>query len=166
MLASSLFVFLALLASAVSAVTLYRGDTRGPAKIKESGGFHARGNHDDHENYGGTVFEHVTKSLKYPSKDPYISTSIDIEAAKKHGESKYLYHLDRDQIEENIIDVAAAYADEGKTYPYPNEKEFSVEYHIPWEAITKVERNVEGQWRAIKFSKRGVELFDEGVFVD
>ncbi|OBR05687.1 EC35 protein [Colletotrichum higginsianum IMI 349063] len=160
---SSFILFFGLLASVVSAVTLYRGDSRGPKQIKEAGGFKSRADHDHAE---GTLFEHVTKQLKHPMKNRYIPTTVDINEAKKQGGSKYLYHLNSDEIEEQIWDVAAEYEKAGKTYPYASEQEFAVEYHIPWEAITKVERNVDGQWKTIKLSKRGVELFEENVFVD
>ncbi|KAF9875432.1 hypothetical protein CkaCkLH20_07252 [Colletotrichum karsti] len=166
MLTSSFLVFFTFIASLVSAATLYRGDGRGPKAINDAGGFYARGNHDDHEKYEATVFQHVTKSLKRPNKDPFISTSTDPAEAAKQGGNKYLYTINSDEIEENINDVAAMYEAENKVYPYPNEKEFAVEYHIPLQAITKVEKFVDGQWKSIKLSKRGLELFDKDVFVN
>ncbi|TQN70376.1 hypothetical protein CSHISOI_05170 [Colletotrichum shisoi] len=160
---SSFILFFGLLASVVRAVTLYRGDTRGPRQIKDAGGFKSRADHDHAQ---GTLFEHVMKQLMHPMRNRYIPTSIEREAAMKHGDSRYLYHIDWDEIEEQIWDVAAEYEKAGKTNPLASEKEFAVEYHIPWEAVIKVEKNVDGEWRAIRFSKRGFELFEEDVFVD
>ncbi|GJD04028.1 EC35 protein [Colletotrichum higginsianum] len=160
---SSFILFFGLLASVVSAVTLYRGDTRGPRQIKDAGGFKSRADHDRAE---GTLFEHISYTLKYPMRSRYISTSIDINEARAKSNFKYVYTINSDEIEEEIWDVAAEYEKAGKTYPHPHEKEFAVEYHIPWEAITKVEKYSDGEWKAIRFSKRGVELFEENVSVD
>lgn len=146
---TSLFVFLNLVASlgtCVVATTLYRGDSRSARTIFGTKGFKAKG----YDRPEGTLFQHVEKSLKHPSRDPFISTSIDIDAAKKHAGDGYLYFIDDTKITENIFDCAEEYKKVGKTYPYPEEKEFAVNKSIPWDAITKVQKKKDGEWKTIK----------------
>ncbi|OTA63979.1 ADP-ribosylation [Hypoxylon sp. EC38] len=162
---SSFFAFFSLLASLLSgvvAVTLYRGDSRGPKTIKDAGGFKAKG----FSNPEGTLFEHVEGRLKHPSRDPFISTSDDIEVSKRHAGNGYLYTLDSTKITNKIHDVAAEYSHAGLKYGHADEKEFSVEHLIPWAAVTKVEKKNDGQWKTIKMpTKRAMEFPDVDVFV-
>lgn len=164
---SSLFIFFGLVASLVSGVvaeTLYRGDSRGPKTIKEAGGFKAKG-FDKPE---GTLFEHVEGTLKHPSRDPFISTSDDIEVSKKHAGKGYLYFLDSTKIGSKIHDVAAEYKAAGKKYGHADEKEFAVEHLIPWAAVTKVQKkDKDGVWKTLKMpTKRMVEFPVDDIFVD
>ncbi|KHN94779.1 Heat-labile enterotoxin, A chain [Metarhizium album ARSEF 1941] len=161
---SSFFVLLGIVASLVSGVvasTLYRGDSRGPKTIKDAGGFKAKG----FNNPEGTLFEHVEGTLKHPSRDPFISTSNDIEVSKKHAGNGYLYTLDSTKIHQKIHDVAAEYAQAKKKYGHADEKEFSVEHLIPWDAVTKVQKKKDGEWKTIKMpTKRMPEFPDGDVF--
>ncbi|KAI1078366.1 ADP-ribosylation [Whalleya microplaca] len=162
---SSFFVFFSLVASLVSGViaaTLYRGDARGPSTIKNDGGFKAKG----FNNPEGTLFEHVEGTLKHPSRDPFISTSNDIDVSKGHAGNGYLYTLDSSKITEKIHDVADEYEKAGKKYGHADEKEFSVEHLIPWAAVTKVQKKKDGEWKTIKMpTKRAPEFPAEDVFV-
>ena len=164
MRASPIYVIavLASLASGVVGNTLYRNDGRKPATIKEEGGFKARG-FDKPE---GTLFEHVEGTLKKPSRDPFISTTIDHEYAEKHGGGSYLYTIDSSHITTSIHNVAAEYEAAERKYGHANEKEFAVEHLIPWSAVTKVEKKKDGKWQTIKMpSKRMPEFLEEDVFV-
>jgi hypothetical protein len=137
MLSSSLLVLFSLVASLLSGViatTLYQGDSRGPKTIKDAGGFKAK----DFSNPEGTLFEHVEGPLKHPSRDPFISTSNDINVSKKHAGTGYLYTLNSTKITQKIHDVAAEYAKAGRKYGHADEKEFVVEHLIPWAAVTKI----------------------------
>ena len=155
------FVFLsllALLATDILAVTLYRGDTRGPKTIKDAGGFKSKGSE-------GTVFEHVEGTLKHPSKDRFISTSSDINAAKEKAGNGYLYTLDSTKISKPIHNVAAEYEAAHKTYGHADEKEFAVEEEIPWDAITQVQKKDGGVFKTLKMpTKRASEFPAEDVF--
>ncbi|XDG08914.1 hypothetical protein ABKA04_008529 [Annulohypoxylon sp. FPYF3050] len=157
-----IFGIFASLVSSVVATTLYRGDSRGPTKIKGEGGFKAKG----FTNPEGTLFQHVSGTLKHPSRDPFISTSTDINVSKDHAGNGYLYFLDSTKITEKIHDVAKEYEDAHQTYPHPREKEFSVEHLIPWDAVTKVQKkDKDGVWKTLKMpAKRAIE-YDEDVFV-
>ena len=161
---SSFFVFfslLALLVSDVLATTLYRGDARTPKTIKDAGGFKAKG----FTNPEGTLFEHVEGALKHPSKDPFISTSDDITVSENHAGKGYLYTLDSTKITGKIHDVAAEYEKANKKYGHADEKEFSVEHLIPWAAVTKIQKKVDGEWKTIKMpTKRAIEFPAEDVF--
>ncbi|OAA32572.1 hypothetical protein AAL_00037 [Moelleriella libera RCEF 2490] len=166
MYVSSYLVFLGLVGSLVSNVaanTLYRGDARGPKIIKEAGGFKAKG----FTNPEGTLFEHVSGLLKHPSRDPFISTTPDIEVAKGHAGKGYLYTLDETRITEPKHDVAAEYEKAKKKYPYPKEKEVAVEHLIPWDAVTKVERKIKGVWKSIPLpKKRAIGFTNDEFFVN
>jgi hypothetical protein len=163
---SSFFVFFSLFASLLSGVvatTYYRGDSRSPKTIKGDGGFKAKG----FTNPEGTLFQHVEGTLKHPSRDPFVSTSNDVEVSKGHAGKGYLYFLDSTKITEKIHDVAAEYKAAGKTYGHAKEKEFSVEHLIPWTAVTKIQKkNDKGEWKNIKMpTKRESEILVENVFV-
>ncbi|KAI1861596.1 hypothetical protein JX265_009563 [Neoarthrinium moseri] len=166
MYSASFFIYFSLVASLVSGVvatTLYRGDLRSPRTIKNSGGFKAKG-FDKPE---GTLFQHVETLLKHPSRDPFISTSNDIEAAKDHAKNGYLYTLDSTKITEKIYDVAAEYEKVGKGYGHATEREFAVEHLIPWAAVTKVQKESDGQWKTLKMpTKRMAKFPVEDVFVE
>ena len=163
---SSFFIFFSLVASLVSGVvatTLYRGDTRGPKTIKNDGGFRAKG-FDSPE---GTLFEHAEFQLQYPSRDPFISTSIDIEVARRHAGNGYLYTIDSEKIANPVYDLATEYEEACRRYGHADEKEFSVRHMVPWAAITKVERKRDGEWKNLKMpTKRAVEFPGEDVFVE
>lgn len=121
-------LFVWLLSGAVAAVpgTVYRGETRNAKAIKAAGGLKSKGS--GHKlGPDGTLFQHISKSLKYPQRDPYVSTSIDYDAAKDqiHGNG-YIYHIDTSGIENMIYNVAAEYEAADETYPYSYEKEFAV----------------------------------------
>jgi len=165
MRSSYFFVFFSLLASLVSGVvatSLYRGDSRSPKTIKDAGGFKAKGAN----NPEGTLFDHVEGTLKHPSRDPYISTSNDIDVSKKHAGNGYLYHLDSTKIPSKVHDVAAEYDKAGKKYGHADEKEFSAEHSIPWDAVTKVQKKQDGEWKTLKPpTKRAIEFPAEDVFV-
>lgn len=161
---SSFFVFFSLLASLLSgalATTLYRGDARSAKTIKDAEGFKAKG----FSKPEGTLFEHVEGLLKHPSKDPFISTSDDIDVSKKHAGNGYLYTLDSTKITETIHDVAEEYEKAGKKYSHSDEKEFAVEHLIPWAAVTKIEKKKDGEWKTVKPpTKRAIEFPAEDVF--
>lgn len=163
---TSFFVFFSLLASLLTgavAANLYRGDSRSPKTIKDAGGFKAKG----FNNPEGTLFEHVEGTLKHPSRDPFISTSDDIEVSKKHAGNGYLYTLDRSKITEKIYDVAEEYKKAGKKYGHADEKEFSVEHLIPWTAVTKVQKKKDGEWKTVKMpTKRAFEFPVDDIFVN
>ncbi|KAF2190072.1 ADP-ribosylation, partial [Zopfia rhizophila CBS 207.26] len=131
--------------TAASPATLYRGDSRGPNTIKDAGGFKAKG----FDNPEGTLFEHVEGRLKHPSRDPFISTSSDIDVSKGHAGNGYLYTLDSSKIDEKIWDVAEEYEKAGKKYGHSEEKEFAVEHLIPWDAVTKIQKKKDGEWKTI-----------------
>lgn len=162
----SFFVFFSLLASLVSGVvaaTLYRGDQRGPTTIKDEGGFRAKG----FNNPEGTLFQHVETLLKHPSRDPFISTTVDIAVAQQNAGNGYLYTIDSSKITNNIYDFAAEYEKECKPYGHVNEKESSVEHLIPWTAVTKVQRKRDGEWKTLKMpTKRAREFRAEDVFAE
>ncbi|KAL6712089.1 hypothetical protein ACN47E_003132 [Coniothyrium glycines] len=164
----SLLVSFGLLASLAGVVigatpaTLYRGDSRSSKTIKDAGGFKAKG----YDRPEGTLFEHVEGTLKYPSRDPFISTSDDIDVSKGHAGSGNLYFIDSSKITEEIFDVAAEYEKAKRTYGHADEREFSVKKMIPWEAITKIQKkNKDGEWKNIKMptaeTVEGVEEFEE-----
>ncbi len=161
---SSFFVFFSLLASLVSGVlgaTLYRGDARTAKTIKDAGGFKAKG----FTNPEGTLFEHVEGALKHPSRDPFISTSDGITVSQNHAGNGFLYTLNSTKITKTIHDVAAEYEKAGKKYGHADEKEFAVEHLIPWAAVTKVQKKVDGEWKTIKMpTKRAIEFPAEDVF--
>lgn len=163
---SSFFVFFSLLASLVSGVvatTLYRGDLRGPKTIRGEGGFKAKG----FDRPEGTLFQHVDGSLRHPSRDPFISTTIDIEVAKGHAGTGYLYTLDSSKITGKIYDVKAEYENNCTPYGHFKEKEFSVEHMIPWAAVTQVQRNKDGEWKTLKMpTKRAIEFPPEDAFAE
>lgn len=143
-----------LVASAVATIphTLYRGETRNPATIKAAGGFKSKG---ATHNLGpdGTVFQHVEGTLKYPSRDPYISTSSDIgEARKKAGSKGYVYTIDTTGITGTFVDVAAEYEKLKKTYGHASEKEFAAYLAIPWANIVAAQEAKTG--KAVPLTKR------------
>ncbi|CAI6332967.1 unnamed protein product [Periconia digitata] len=140
------FNLLTSLGSVVGADTLYRGDSRSAKTIFNDGGFKAKG----YDNPEGTLFEHVEGTLKHPSRDPYISTSNDIEVSKKHAGNGLLFFIDSSKITEEIFDVAAEYEKAGKKYGHADEKEFAVKKFIPWNAITKIQKKKDGEWKTIK----------------
>ncbi|KAI1844936.1 hypothetical protein JX266_008952 [Neoarthrinium moseri] len=163
---SSFFVFFSLIASLVSgivATTLYRGDSRSPGTIKNAGGFKAKG----FDRPEGTLFQHVETLLKHPSRDPFISTTIDLEFAKAHTGNGYLYTLDSTKITEKIYDVAKEYEKVGETYGHAKEKEFAVEHLTPGAAVTTVQKKSDGKWKTLKMpTKRMPEFPVEDVFVE
>jgi len=143
----------ALTVSAIPDV-LYRGSKVKPKAAKEAGGLKAVGYSnpywvdDDHQK---TLFQHVSKLLKYPLRDPFLSTSSDEEIGREFAGSGFVYVLDPSKITEKIWDVQAEYDGAGKTYPHKREKEFAVELMIPWEAVTGIQhKNKAGEWKRIK----------------
>ncbi|KAI9793813.1 MAG: hypothetical protein M1835_006971 [Candelina submexicana] len=163
---SSFFIYFSLLASlgsSVLATNYYRGDSRSAKTIKDAGGFKAKG----FNNPEGTLFEHVEGQLKHPSRDPFIATTSDIEFSKKHTPDGYVYTIDSSKIKEKIHDVAEEYKKADRKYGHPEEKEFAVEHEIPWDAVTKVEKKKDGQWKTIKMpTKRAIELPEDDVFAE
>ena len=113
------------------------------------------------------MFEHVEFTLHRPQRDPFISTTVDIEVAWGRSENGYVYTLDSSQITKPIYDVAAEYEKECRTYGHADEKEFAVEHFIPWSAITKVQRKRDGEWKTLNMpTKRAHEFRDEDVFAE
>ncbi|KAL1887812.1 hypothetical protein Sste5346_009987 [Sporothrix stenoceras] len=164
------FFFVGLLAWLVAGVvatiphTLYRGDTRNPATIKAAGGFKSKG--ATHKlGPDGTVIQHVEGTLKYPSRDPYISTSSDIaEARKKAGSKGYVYTIDTTGITSTFVDVAAEYVKINKKYGHADEKEFAAYLTIPWANIVSAQEAKSG--KAVPLSKRADWWVGEDEDVD
>lgn len=80
-----------------------------------------------------TLFQHVSKSLKHPIKDYFISTSNDIEVCKLGAatSSVYVYIIDSRKITTKIYDCAKEYTEASSEdnkirYPHTKECEFSV----------------------------------------
>lgn len=96
------------------------------------------------------MFEHVEGTLKHPSRDPFIATSSDIEFVKGYTGNGYLHTLDSSQIDQTIWDVADEYKKADRRYGHPEEKEFAVEHLIPWDAVTKIQKKKDGEWKTIK----------------
>ncbi|KAI0007238.1 ADP-ribosylation [Xylariaceae sp. FL0662B] len=162
---SSFFVFFSLLASLANAVYLYRGDDRDTRAIDDAGGYRPKGSGRPE----GTLFEHVERALKHPDRDPFVSTTIDIEVAKYHARKGCVAIIDSDKIDAPIHNVAAEYAAAGRRYPYASEKEFAVQGDIPKKAIVGVlKKNKDGKWKEVKWppAKRSIELFEDDVFVE
>lgn len=145
-----------LVAGAVANIphTLYRGDTRAPAAIKAAGGFKSKG--ATHKlGPDGTVIQHVEGTLKYPSRDPYISTSSDLaEARKKAGSKGFVYTIDTTGITDTFVDVAAEYAKLQKKYGHSDEKEFAAHLFIPWAHIVAAQEAKSG--KAVSLTRRDV----------
>jgi hypothetical protein len=133
------------LLSGVVGTMLYRADGRSPKAIKEHGGFKQEGS-----NAEGTLFQHVEKPLHDVSRDPYVIVSTDIKVAKGYLNDKtaaplltnsYVYTLDSTKFgKSKVHDVAAEYSTlkPPKPYGHAAEKEFAVEYEIPWCTITAI----------------------------
>ena len=87
--------------------------------------------------------------------------------AEKFAGNGYLYTINSDGISHKIHDVKAEYHKAGRTYENADQKEFAVEFHIPWEAIERVEKkDSTGKWRVVMMpTKRAIEFPDEDVFV-
>lgn len=140
-------LFAWLLSGAVAAVpgTVYRGDKRKPADIKAAGGLWSKGS--THKlGPKGTLFEHVTKSLKYPQRDPFVSTTDDYQVAVEQIDNNgYVYYIDTTGLESRFYDCASEYRKAKKKYPYPNEREFSAEGGIPWSSIYQWDKIKNGQ---------------------
>jgi hypothetical protein len=108
---------------------------------------------DDHP---GHHVEHVTKSLKYPPRDPFLSTWSDNDIRKELAGNGYVYTLDSTKITEMIWDVQAEYDRINKKNPYEREKQFAVELMIPWAAVTKIQhKNKGGEWKDIRMPEQG-----------
>ena len=150
------FSLLALLVSNVLATNYYRADARKPKDLKAAGGFKSRG---DGTIAAGDLFKHVEGTYKPANKDPFISTTSDIDYAKKHLKSGYVYTLDSADITEKIHDVAQEYEDAKKKYTHSEEKEFSVEHSIPWAAVTKIEKKVGDEWKTVKPPTKRAPVF-------
>jgi hypothetical protein len=142
-----------LLGHADAAADLYRGDSRGPKVIRaeKPSGFKARAYGRDSSKQG-TLRAHVTNIFTGSLQDAYISTTPDISVAKDFASKtpgKYLYHLDSSKIADKT-NVADWYAEQNLKNPYEKEKEVAVKNIIPWAAVTKVEREVNGVWKTVK----------------
>ena len=111
------------------------------------------------------MFKHVEHR---DSKDGYVSTSISIDSAEAIPIARYVYTLDSNKISNTIHNVAAAYAAANRHYPHPEEKEFSVEHEIPWDAVTAIEKRDGIKWVSVdKPSKRAPDFFpNENVSAD
>ena len=144
------FGLLALLATNVFATDYFRGDKRKPDDIKKAGGFKAKG----FTNPEGTVFQHVEGTLKHPSRDPFIATSLDINFSKKHTPKGWVYTIDSTKITEKVHDVAQEYKDANKKYGHSDEQEMAVEHLIPWDAITKIEKKKGDNWETVDPPKK------------
>lgn len=134
----SFFFLLTSLLGVVLAVpgTVYRADTRGPAKIKAAGGFKSFGDKDDI-----TVIEHVTKQYAKGHRggqDPWISTSALSTISDQNTVTKpcWVYTIDTSGISSRFTDVAAAFEAAGKTYTHSKEQEWAAKLEIPLSAIT------------------------------
>ncbi|KJR89263.1 uncharacterized protein SPSK_06621 [Sporothrix schenckii 1099-18] len=145
--------------------TLYRGDSRDPSTIKAAGGFKSKGaSHRLGPDPVATVFQHVEGTLKYPSRDPYVSTSSDLaQARKKAGKTGYVYTIDTAGITGLFTDVAAAYAAAQKRYGHADEKEFAALGTIPWSHVTSIQ---DGKGKAVALPTKRAAGADADVEVD
>ncbi|KAI6337436.1 hypothetical protein MCOR31_006993 [Pyricularia oryzae] len=96
---------------------IYRGESRNPREIKATGGFLARGGlfgvpKDDNLSYGKLWVSRAWSQYQ-----------------------TYVYYINTDLINTEIVDVAAAYQNDNLVYPCPHQQEFMVRDRIPWAAI-------------------------------
>lgn len=123
---------------------IYRGESRNPREIKATGGFLARGGlfgvpKDDSMSYRYQVEDPRGKGIA--NRTPWISCTADLSYGKLWVSrawsqyQTYVYYINTDLINTEIVDVAAAYQNDNLVYPCPHQQEFMVRDRIPWAAI-------------------------------
>jgi hypothetical protein len=154
MLSQSFFflfsLFLCVLATVPS--TVYRGDARSPAEIKQLGGFHTyaatNGLEPNHD-----LLLHCMGG--HEDNDGFVSTSSSYQVGTRFGSKKsgWVYHIDTSSTSSQYTDVQAWCKENNHKNPIPKEKEWSCKGTISWFNIVswdKVEKNkvVSSQTRA------------------
>ncbi|MCJ1386770.1 hypothetical protein MMC17_009896 [Xylographa soralifera] len=130
-------LFVWLLSGAVATVpsTVYKGDIRKPAELKAAGGIKSRGACHKMGPSDATLFQHVEGQVKYPMRDPWISTTSDIRVSQHEYPTGYIYYIATSG--QGFLDVAAEYARARRTYGHASEKEMAINCDIPWSSIIK-----------------------------
>ncbi|MEU3518144.1 polymorphic toxin-type HINT domain-containing protein [Streptomyces sp. NPDC006654] len=117
--------------------TVYRGDGRSPAEIKNAGGFHPQD-----PSSGRSLLEYAS-DIRNHSRFVGTSKSADIAATYFGGREGYVYEISGAP---GGIDVNEEL---GALSPSPHEKEIAFDGGVPWEYVTRVWQKDE--WGEIDF---------------
>ncbi|TLD10426.1 hypothetical protein PgNI_06593 [Pyricularia grisea] len=141
---SAILVFLihTITATTTTPALVYRGDTRSPETIEQSGGFHSRAaSLGLAEDYSVTPVEHVkiSSSDRRYLHDPWISTGKSRKSTyffisvRQEGRTAWVYHIRTEGI--CFCDLLEEHRRAGVPYTMSHEQEYVAASWIPWDNV-------------------------------